>query len=235
MPRFSQTITELLGDIMKPFLAAVLLTLVAATPARAEEADGPSFDCARASTAAEHAICDTPGLGWYDRQLAKGWKIVLKATGKPGEADLRASQAKFLKTRDACVKSDDSYNCFVDAYLNRLKDLARSIDDLEFDVASYAADNGGVDLVRYPDRSVSLNISTVGGNDHTCTFDTDTARMDAKGVIRWSYKPDANYQEACTIKGTLRAGAIEIDASGEGCTYYCGARAELSGTFTLKD
>ncbi len=208
--------------------------LILSSPANADDG-APSFSCARAATPAEHAICDTPGLGWYDRQLAKSWAVTLARVGKAGEAALKADQKAFLKTRDACVRSDDVYNCMTEAYLGRIRQLTEHFDDLPFAVGTYAGETGRVDLVRYPDRSVALTIMTVGGGDHTCTFETDTAKADPKGAIHWSEKPDPSYREACTITGTTRGGTLTIAAEGDGCTWYCGMRAELSGSFTARD
>ncbi len=216
---------------MMKFVSAAICSLLLAASALAEEATGPSFDCARASTEAETAICESPSLGWYDRQLARAWKIALKAAGKAGESSLKASQAAFLKDRDACVKSDNVYGCMSDAYLGRIGELAGAGSDGKFWAASFAGETGGADVVRYPDGKVALSISTIGGGDHTCAFETENAAIDARDVIHWSEKPDEMYDDACTITGSLSRTALTITAEGGACTYYCGVRAELSGTF----
>lgn len=209
---------------------------LAVMPAAAEDAYGPSFDCAKAATATEKAICDAPLLGWYDRQLAKTWGLVKKATPKAGEAALQESQAAFLKSRDACLKTEDLYTCMMDLYTARIRVLADGVDDMPLFIDSYGAENGSVDIVRYPDNSAAMTISTIGGNDHTCGFETDTAKTGKGGAITWSEKPDEMYAEACTIVATPSAdgGTLEVAAAGDACTYYCGMRAELSGTFTRK-
>ena len=53
---------------------------------------GPSFDCRRAGTATEIAICSDPTLSTLDRSLAGAWK----AAGRP------ADQAVWLRSRNAC-------------------------------------------------------------------------------------------------------------------------------------
>lgn len=53
---------------------------------------GPSFDCRRAGTPTEIAICSDPTLAALDRALAQAWK----SGGRP------ANQAAWLRSRDAC-------------------------------------------------------------------------------------------------------------------------------------
>jgi len=224
----SVTIRVLTGVIFGAVLAAM--------PAAAEEAYGPSFDCGKAATAAEKAICDAPLLGWYDRQLAKAWGLVKTATPAAGEAALKDSQTAFLKAREACVKTQDLYTCLSDLYIARIRTLADGVDDMPLSADSYAAENGGVDIVRYPDNTAAMTISTIGGNDHTCGFETDEARSGQGSIVTWSEKPDEMYAEACTITATPSADGqtLEVTATGDACTYYCGMRAELSGTFARK-
>ncbi|MFT3810726.1 MAG: lysozyme inhibitor LprI family protein [Micropepsaceae bacterium] len=222
---------------MVRILAGVMLSAaLAVMPAAAEEAYGPSFDCDKARTAIEKAICDAPLLGWYDRQLAKTWGLVKKATPKAGEAALQESQAAFLKSRDACLKTDNLYDCMAVLYIARIRTLADGVDDMPLFVDSYAAENGGVDIVRYPDNSAAMTISTIGGGDHTCGFETDEAKTGKGSAVTWSEKPDDMYAAACTITATPSAdeGTLVVTAVGNACTYYCGVRAELSGTFSRK-
>lgn len=220
---------------MKMTVSGLILLALGAGMAAAEQPDGPSFNCARAATAAEKLICDAPGLGWYDRQLARSWKIALKAAGEKGAAALKASQAAFLKARDACTARDDeAYSCIADAYIERIIALAASVGDARFGIAIYSDETGSVDLMRYPDDTAALSIQTIGGNAHTCAFETDSARIDKAGVIHWSEKPDPMYEEACTITGSASTNGLTITADGDGCTYFCGMRASLSGTFPVK-
>lgn len=219
---------------MKRLVSGLVFLTLGMGTALAEEASGPSFDCAKARTAVEKAICDAPLLGWYDRQLGRSWKIALKAAGDKGAPALRASQTAFLKARNACGGGDDSYDCIAEAYSKRLAALAKGVGDAEFGFAVYADETGSVDVMRYPGGTAALNILTIGANDHTCGFETDDAVVDGSGVIHWSEKPDPMYEEACTITGSPSRNALTIDAEGDGCQYYCGMRAQLSGTFPVK-
>lgn len=212
---------------MRLFAFAVCLTVFAA-PVAAEEPDGPSFDCAKAASRAEKAICESPFLGWHDRQLARAYREALKLAGATGADAVKAGQKAFLKTRDAC-KDDD---CIERAYIARLEDLAAGSGDAAFTAAGYAEENGTVIAVTYPDGSAALSIFTIGGNDHTCGFQVSDAAQEA-GAIVWNKNPDASiYQESCRVTATPRGADISVLAEGESCTYFCGMRASLDGQFT---
>jgi uncharacterized protein YecT (DUF1311 family) len=72
------------------FLAAALS---AATPASA-------FDCARASTASEKAICADPAALKADEELGKAYEALLASAPQGERAAVVASEARWLKTRD---------------------------------------------------------------------------------------------------------------------------------------
>jgi len=75
---------------------------------------GASFDCAKASTPTEHAICDNPQLSKLDDQTSGLYYTVI-SSGEPADkvAAVKAQQEKFLGQRDACGAN---YDCLIDAY-----------------------------------------------------------------------------------------------------------------------
>ena len=74
-----------------------------------------SFDCAKASTPTEHAICDNPQLSSLDDQTSgKYYTMISNGSLTPAQvSQVKAAQVKFLKTRDACGAN---YDCLIDAY-----------------------------------------------------------------------------------------------------------------------
>ncbi|MEM0949328.1 MAG: MliC family protein [Pseudomonadota bacterium] len=87
--------------------------------------EGPSFDCSRAASSAEEAICADPELARLDRLLADRFAQALAAAraldvgAAEAEADLKAYQRGWIGGRDECWKSDDLSACIADAYLDR--------------------------------------------------------------------------------------------------------------------
>lgn len=78
-----------------------------------------SFDCARASTPTEHAICDNPQLSSLDEQTAGAYyTMISNGSLSPQQvSQVKASQVKFLQQRNACGAN---YNCLIDAYTSQM-------------------------------------------------------------------------------------------------------------------
>jgi len=85
-------------------IAAALIGLAATVSAQA--ADGPTFNCAKATGAVEKQICADPALAALDRQLDAAYKAAsAKAKGEPAKT-LRATQRGWVKGRNDCWKAD---------------------------------------------------------------------------------------------------------------------------------
>lgn len=154
MPRFLQfrIVSFLIGLALCP-------TLVSAQP---------SFDCARAGTPTEHAICGSDRLSSLDRDLAAAYAAARStATAAQAEA-IRADQRLWLGQRNECGGQPD---CLGNAMRYRLDDL-RAIDGS----ASMRSDLTGIYC---PDDVTSLKVVQRGnrmefgfglfaGNGHSC-------------------------------------------------------------------
>lgn len=107
---------------MKRTLSVMLL--FAALPAVAQE--GPSFDCAKAASSAEDAVCADADLARLDRRVADRFAAALDAArglGAGAVDELRAMQRGWIKGRDDCWKADDLHTCVERAYLLREGEL----------------------------------------------------------------------------------------------------------------
>lgn len=78
----------------------------------------PSFDCARAGTAIEHAICNSAPLAERDRELASLYKESLASGASPDA--IRVRQRAWLQERDACGASQA---CLTRAMDQRIAEL----------------------------------------------------------------------------------------------------------------
>ena len=80
-----------------------------------------SFDCNKATTETEKAICDDPELSALDKRMSKAYK---RARGSTSSGDVyKSNQFKWLKSRDACISDKQ---CLLKSYnniLNELKDF----------------------------------------------------------------------------------------------------------------
>jgi uncharacterized protein YecT (DUF1311 family) len=83
-------------------------------------AGAATFDCNKASTFVEKAICSDSRLTSMDDQLGRLYKDALAASAD--SAALKAEQRAWLSSRDQCVDSD----CVIKAYEDRVSALALS-------------------------------------------------------------------------------------------------------------
>ena len=114
-----------------------LLLLAPAAPAAT-----PSFDCAKAASAAEKLVCSDPALSALDQELARLFALARDDPdlGADQRATLIAMQRGWIKGRDDCWKADDLRTCVVDEYLSRILDLRQE------SAAARGADAAGISL-----------------------------------------------------------------------------------------
>ena len=101
--------------ISTSILASGALLALAATSAEAAD-----FDCARAHTDTETAICSSPFLSHLDDRMARLYGWLLTALDDKARERLRDEQRLFLAFRDACGPEK---SCLQKSYLTRNEDL----------------------------------------------------------------------------------------------------------------
>lgn len=79
----------------------------------------PSFDCARASSRSEVAICSNAGLAALDRNMAAQYSRALSAATPGQRAQLQQTRDRFLGYRDRCSNNA----CIGDAYVGRMREI----------------------------------------------------------------------------------------------------------------
>jgi len=87
-----------------------------------------SFDCARASTADEHAICNHRALNDKDVQLATTLKIALELVAMGQRGDILDKEQVWLEHRRTCA---DNLVCLTRSYDQRLKEVQSVIDAIQ--------------------------------------------------------------------------------------------------------
>ena len=130
--------------ILPRLLLPATLLAFAAMPAAAA-----SFDCAKAGTPFEHAICDIPDLSAADDRLAKSFATATGGLTKEAVMLMRADQREWLDyaqracTDDAQPMTSGSYgeigsSCLVDTFNTRSRALeqSRMIDGHRFFIKS---------------------------------------------------------------------------------------------------
>lgn len=114
----------------------------------------PSFDCAKAESPAEQAVCAEERLAALDRELARLYELALNGPNATAERsnDLKAFQRGWVKGRNACWKAGTEANaCVAASYVLRIHELregyadARGADDLGISIGPLAYACGGIE------------------------------------------------------------------------------------------
>ena len=109
-------------------------------------AGAASFDCARAASFVEKAICADSKLSGLDDALASAYKDTAANAADPG--NLKTSQLAWLKTRNACP----DFACLTTAYQRRIKFLDTYVEKF----SGVLVNGGGID-------NMSLSIKLENG------------------------------------------------------------------------
>lgn len=86
------------------------------TPAVAD----PSFNCDRARTRGEIAVCRDPGLAALDRQMAGQFNAAMSRADSEQRALLLRTRGRFLSYRDRCATNQ----CVAETYRSRMREIS---------------------------------------------------------------------------------------------------------------
>jgi uncharacterized protein YecT (DUF1311 family) len=80
----------------------------------------PSFDCDRARTRGEIAVCNDPGLAALDRQMAAEFNSAMRQANRQQRALLERTRGRFIAFRDRCGTNQ----CIAEAYRGRMREIS---------------------------------------------------------------------------------------------------------------
>lgn len=103
----------------------LVLGMTATTLAMTTVAHAASFDCKKAATKVEKAICDNKELSGLDDEMAATYKLALT---KGNVSTIKSAQKDWLQTRNSCATNNSGMNanineCIKEQYNTRLSDL----------------------------------------------------------------------------------------------------------------
>jgi len=196
------------APLVRPLRATGLLFAVLAC---SQGVQASSFDCAKAASSSEKALCADPYTASLDSQLGKAWKATL-AKAKDPKA-LRLDQREWLKERDQCAAD---LGCLRSKYLNRLVALRYVNVPFEWQgtwqrvsVSPFYA--GDLVIRRTGEDRLSFDLSAMGG--------ANSGSLAGKAQIKGG---EASYSvEGCNLRFTQRNGLLQV--SQEGDSFACGA------------
>ncbi len=93
--------------------------------------NNPSFDCTKAKSFTEKAICDNKAIARLDRKMAKAYSLLKSGFfyKEDKEAKLKAltkEQRTWVKKRNACQKKKAYVGCYEKAYFKRIEELDKA-------------------------------------------------------------------------------------------------------------
>ncbi|WP_375452583.1 DUF3298 domain-containing protein [uncultured Devosia sp.] len=188
--------------MVRTMLGAVLMLVALVL---APQAQAASFDCAAATTAFEHAICDNPALSSADETLAQAFATATGGLSKPAVSNMRADQRAWLDfaarscTDDAELLPDDvrydaeQVECLASAAAARISVLedSRMLGGHRFALSSRFATLPDPDAANQPDyywkvASHTVSFPQLEGDDGLATsFNAfvDTAVTTLSGTL----------------------------------------------------
>jgi|CXWL01.2.fsa_nt_gi uncharacterized protein len=196
---------------------ALLLTSLAfasVTPAS-------SFDCARAASKTEKAVCGDPYLSQLDEQLAERWRSTL--ANVPDPKALKTDQRQWLKNRNAC---GGIAACLRRQYLMRLVELEHAVQPFNWDAAWQLIP---------PGTSTAATVTTHRRDAAHITFDIEAGEGANSGSLDGvaELKDDgAHYVEGeCALSFTPLNGVLNITQDGTDADCGAGIGVYYSGTY----
>lgn len=217
---------------MKHLLSAALLLSAGAACAAA-----PSFDCAKARSAVEKAICADPALAERDASIARHYQAARKAFDTSAAAALAQDQRYFIGSRDAAFERPFNYDTPKeeladrlkqrDAFLQRFSHAPRP--GLEGEWANLI---GGVTITRAADGTLHAHAN--GAQPHNarwlCDVEGPLTLKDGAGTLA-----DSADNEGWTVRFRRQGDALvveEVSPGGEGGNRpYCGFNGFLEGSY----
>jgi uncharacterized protein len=214
-----------MGRRVSGILFALLLT-TGGTPALADAT--ASFDCTKAQTATEKAICKDDSLAWLDRELNQLYGDVRQLQAEGERLALRDDQRAWVGRRDACGGDGQ---CITRLYWQRLKGLAGRISTRgltgHFTYAEQGMD-GSLSLVELPGNRAAGWIETVNlGRLHICQVDMGDLRADGQ-TLTWN-DPEEVDGKHCRVDLTIGPGGAVVAA--QDCRNWCGMAGFFEGHY----
>jgi uncharacterized protein len=201
-------------------------------------AERPSFDCAKATTPTERAICADEALAVLDREIADLYRRRRAKSPAPRVVD--GSQKQWLAIRDACK---EDLACLKKEHTARKEALEEEIarfakapsKDTSGFSGVYAHEFGSVEIeaVSATEFDVSINNVERTNARWVCDF-SGTGRL-KNGAIVIDYKPETEGYEPITVTLRRKGDRLTVTEKRESQADFCGHNGYIEGTYLRKN
>jgi len=227
-------------------IAAVLTELLAASDHAAAQGK-PSFDCAKAASVAEKAICADPALAQADADVAKAYAALLKTLDAHAGKALRDDQSDFIAYRDQIASfnentSKDQQTFDLGEFLHdRASFLAgiRKPSDAGL-IGTWSSVRGSVDIKAVGGSKLEISEDVVANpvsGSGSCEIDGTVAN---RKTLRLEDTDDNDQPTGFVFTFRRNGDALTVEQSGTGKDDRseppsCGANGHVDGTFFLSE
>jgi len=87
----------------------------------------PSFDCGKATSWAERAICTSETLSAFDREIASLYRDARARASTAGADRLKIQQRSWIGQREQCKGKVDPTGCLLTVYQQRRTELTAAV------------------------------------------------------------------------------------------------------------
>jgi uncharacterized protein len=222
--------------LVRTILAA---TCVMAAPTWAQKA---SFDCKKASTPIEKAICRSDYTAELDRAMDELYRAAVAKAGANRVA-AEAAQKQWLATRDARCRAKPDQNCLEGIYKARIIELSRTVRPAtgSFISGRYAyrqkGESGELFLAEMADGTTLVMIDTVNvghRSPHTCTYNERV--KERRGDVLAVRDPEVS--KTCGMEIAVTGNSALIRETPKDCfevaRHWCGAHGYMLGNYVKR-
>ncbi|WP_368516707.1 lysozyme inhibitor LprI family protein [Rhizobium sp.] len=218
---------------------AAIFALVVLFPHVVFAGTKPSFDCAKAGSTAEKAICKNNELAASDAAIAIAYKKLQTTLDPKAAAALAEDERWFIGTRDAIAEAAEGMarSDLGSALKDRLKFLKAINPHPSVDFAgSWHNIAGGFDITSAPDGTLTVNGNAahpVTGN-WVCEFNGSAKPDGATLVVK--DENDKGNDNAAALRLTRDGAALKVETipattAADGASPYCGVNGSFDGPY----
>lgn len=198
--------------------------------------EGPSFDCRRATTLVEHAICADPEWSRLDRRMAERYAAVRRTLPRPAREALTRDQRWFLGAQEEWFENRDRWSGFPEVP-DRLNDRAKFLGLIRPGaptslVGRWRNVAGVVEITESAPGRLAVAIDAASPVNARWLCEGVTFEGPLRGRTVEGIGPG---EPAYRIRAILRDGYLEIEEGPVGepaySPPYCGANGGVSGPY----
>ncbi|WP_126241451.1 lysozyme inhibitor LprI family protein [Burkholderia gladioli] len=199
-------------------------------------AAGPSFNCTKAKSAAEKAICVHPGLAALDVKIAQEYRALRAKLDPPAAASLAEDQRWFVDTRDAIAEAPRRMSpSDLGAFLNNRVRFLGAIDPHppEGFVGSWRNVAGGFDIEIKADGTLSItgNAAQPANGNWVCEYQGTGKAASGNMLEPTTDEMDANASRLRLSREGALLKVKTVVAPGSDSNTFCGMNGSFDGTY----